>query len=346
MSGATVLPWMPDDVKEAIRKLKSLHDGDIGVVETIACGKRAIPSLSAVLFAREPSGLYETRRRAVEALAALGAHDVLREFLCTPRDISDPVELTGEEAVINAAARALGKLGDRGDLPFLLSLLREKPLAGVIEAVGRFRCIESLPLFIEALAEDFYRPAAEAAIRMLGTKARADLMQAATDHRLAFGRETGASILRRRSALALLREIGLPRKWPWRAFPALLQDCDPTIAVLACGLSLDLASAPRALKHEAVRRLIALLPVADGLLSAEIEDRLTGHFAAAKSLVVDAISAERRVQPEPRDWPDHRVLTALLRVEARAGGCANFDHRDPTTTNHQILKGNGQDEKR
>jgi hypothetical protein len=337
---------MPDDVKEAIRKLKSLHDGDIGVVETIACGKRAIPSLSEVLFAREPSGLYETRRRAVEALAVLGAHDVLREFLRTPRDISDPAELTGEEAVINAAARELGKLRDRGDLPLLLSLLRMKPLAGVIEATGRFRCIEALPLFIEALAEDFYRPAAEAAIRILGAKARADLMQAAAERRLAFGRETGASILRRRSALALLREIGLPRKWPWRAFPALLQDYDPTIAVLACRLSLDLASAPEGLKLEAVRRLIALLPVADGLLSAEIEDRLTDHFAAAKSLVVDTISAERRVQPEPRDWPDHRVLTALLRIEARAGGHANCDQPDPTGRKHEIPGENDPDEKR
>jgi len=326
-SGATVLPWMPEDVRKAIRKLKSLHDGDIGVIEAIACGERAIPSLSAILFAREPSGLYETRRRAVEALAALGAHDILREFLHTPRAISDPVELTGEEAVINAAARILGKLCDPRDLTLLLSLLRKKPSAGVIEAVGRFRCLEALPFFVEALAEDFYRPAAETAIRALGARPRAGLVRAAADRRLSFGRETAASIQRRRSTLALLQEIGLPKRWPWRALSTLLRDPDPWIAMLACRLTLDLASAPADVKLDSVQRLIMLLPISDGLLAGEIEDCLVEHFALAQPSVADAISAERRVQPPPRDWPDHRVLAVLLRVEERAGNRTNDKSR-------------------
>ncbi|MGH6877141.1 MAG: hypothetical protein ACREHV_07140, partial [Rhizomicrobium sp.] len=272
-----------------------------------------------------PSGFYETRRRAVEALAALGAHDVLREFLRRPRDISDPVELTGEEAVINAAARALGTLGDPGDLPLLLSLLQQKSTAGVIEAVGKYRRMEALPFLIEALAEDFYRPAAENAMRALGARARAALMKTAVHCRMAFGRETSASVLRRRSALALLREFGLPRNWPWRTLPGLLRDPDPQIATFACGLALGLATVPEVLQLEAAQRLVALLPLADGLLSAEIEDCLVEKFAIAKSLVADAIAAERRVQPSPREWPDHRVLSALLRIEARA----NFMHDEP-----------------
>ena len=52
-----------------------------GVAETIALGKEAIPPLRELLFKREPSGLFETRRRAVEALASLGAYKTLVDFL-------------------------------------------------------------------------------------------------------------------------------------------------------------------------------------------------------------------------------------------------------------------------
>jgi hypothetical protein len=94
-------------VQRAIDKLKSLHDGDRGVIEIAACGRRAIPALRALLFEREPSGLYRPRCQAVKALAALEAYDALIEYLNAPRETADPVERIGEDAVINAAARAL-----------------------------------------------------------------------------------------------------------------------------------------------------------------------------------------------------------------------------------------------
>jgi hypothetical protein len=63
----------PARLERAIGKLKPLHDGDQGFVDVIACGRQAIPALRALLFERGPSGLFQTRCRAVEALAALGA---------------------------------------------------------------------------------------------------------------------------------------------------------------------------------------------------------------------------------------------------------------------------------
>ena len=75
-----------NDVQHAIDRLKSLHEGDLGILEVIACGTRAIPALRALLFARGGSGLYQTRCRAVAALAALGAYDVLKDFLSARRE--------------------------------------------------------------------------------------------------------------------------------------------------------------------------------------------------------------------------------------------------------------------
>jgi hypothetical protein len=80
----------PQKVERAIAKLKSLQDGDTGVIDAIACGRQAVPALRRILFERERSGLYQTRRRAVEALAGLAASDVLIEFLETDRVYRGP----------------------------------------------------------------------------------------------------------------------------------------------------------------------------------------------------------------------------------------------------------------
>src|SRR5579883_3451251 len=149
---------MPISCADAIARLTSLHDGDEGLIEVVACGKEAIPPLVDLLFARERSGSYEPRRRAVEALAALGAYEPLRAFLALRREIKDPVELTGEDAVINAAAHALARVHDERDYPLLLDLLRWRLLPGVIEGVGAFKRPEAIRLLIDAFAEDDCRP--------------------------------------------------------------------------------------------------------------------------------------------------------------------------------------------
>jgi len=82
----------PPAVENAIAALKSFQHGDRGVLDVIACGARAIPALRAMLFEHERSGLFQARCRVVQALAALGAYDVLIEFLEANRTIADPVE--------------------------------------------------------------------------------------------------------------------------------------------------------------------------------------------------------------------------------------------------------------
>ena len=170
--------YRDDAIQRAIGKLKSFHDGDIAVLEVVACGYRAIPALRTLLFERDPSGLFQVRVRAVDALEKLGAHEVLVEFLCTPRDVTDPVERLGEDAMISAAARALAYHSDQRVFELLLRLAHRPCLTGVIFALGTSGRPEAIPLLVEALSEDGSRTTAEAALKRIGAAARPALIEA------------------------------------------------------------------------------------------------------------------------------------------------------------------------
>jgi hypothetical protein len=278
------------DLGAAITRLMSLHDGDRGVIDVIACGRAAIPALHSILQSRDHSGIFETRRRAVEALEALKAYDTLREFLSAPQDIADPVERTGEDAVVNAAARVLGRLGDTRDMPLLFGLLRARPLAGVIEAAGRFRQISTLPPFIDALGDDFTRGAAEDAIRRFGVRARKALLEAAVSPVMIQGRETTASVSRRRSVLCLLHNMPLTAGTLSEGFGDLIGDPDPWIAIWASRIALSCMD--RSDQARAVARLLSLLTDADELIAEELEDCLVEHVATARPAIEHAERAQ------------------------------------------------------
>jgi hypothetical protein len=99
--------------------------------ELTALGPAAIPSLKKFLLQRDPSGPRQLRVSAVSALAALKAEDILLEFLHdTPSfDIADPVERMGEDAVINAAVRALAHRRDDEFFGALIGIAEWRPLA-------------------------------------------------------------------------------------------------------------------------------------------------------------------------------------------------------------------------
>jgi hypothetical protein len=297
-----------DRVEWAIKKLKSLHDGERGLIETAACGRRAIPALRALLFEREPSGLFQARCLAAKALAGLKAYDVLIEFLEAPRDSADPVERVGEDAVINAAARAVAALREPRVFDLLIRLAETGPLPGVTAALGAFSRIEAIPYLIEALAEDESRPEAEAALRNLGSSAHEALAVAACQPLPMPERESQSRLRQRRSALELLIETGVQaRTWP--VLRNLMQEQDAKIAVLACKICLMCAPEPE--KREAIFRLISLLPSADFLLELAIEKCLAAYFNSAKELIAAAI---RVVDSAPND----RTRRVLLNVKAHS----------------------------
>jgi hypothetical protein len=303
----------PHEVERAIAKLKSLQDGDVGVLDVIACGNQAIPALRRMLFERERSGLYQTRCRAVEALAGLEATDILIEFLGTERIITDPVERMGEDAVINAAARALPNVHDPNVFALLLRLAHYCHLTGVIGALGASGKAEAIPKLIAALEDDASRPTAEAALRALGRRTNGALLNAATMQLPMPERESPSSVRRRRSALGLLAEIGIARE-TWAILRPLVDDSDAKIATLACEICLRCASMVE--RSKAVRRLIDLLVHDDWLRRDDSERLLLSHFAVTRS----PIAAYLRERPPPNEDTVVRrqIETALRHIVARA----------------------------
>lgn len=272
----TNAPADAERLRRALQRVKSIAEGESGVLDVVACGPSAVPALRRFLFAREPSGLYEPRRHAVEALAALGAHDALIDFLASPHAISDPVERAGEEAVLDAAARALVHCGDPRLPSLLLRLARAWQSPGAIEVLGNWRRPEALPCIVAALADDIARPAAEAALRAFGAAAVPLLCEAAIDRRPDSATESESSRRRRRSALTLLLEAGWVADRDLRNdIEGLCMDRYPEIAATACRLRLAGGSA--AARRTAAQRAIDLLGHVNQIVRADIEDALVTH---------------------------------------------------------------------
>ncbi len=298
-----------DSIERAIAKLKSFHDGDIAVLEVVACGDRAIPALRTLLFDREPSGLFEVRVRAVDALAKLGAHEVLVEFLSSPRDVTDPVERLGEDAVINAAARALADHSDQRVFELLLRLAHRPCLTGVISALGTSRRPEAIPLLVKALSEDASRNTAESALQRIGAAARPALIEAVSRRTDAHEHVSESQLRQRRSALTLLAEMGVSRR-TWQAVRHLMHDEDTRIAILACEICLAAGSASE--KRDAVLRLFRLFTNADWILRDGIERYLIANLYIAKETItgstqLSALMAEDGVVKELVERILHRV---------------------------------------
>src|SRR5262249_8735433 len=152
------------------------------------------------------------------------------------------------------------------------------------------------------------------ALRKLGRLTQPALLKAATLPLPSADRESVSSIRRRRSALGLLSEIGMPPE-PWPALRQLLKDSDGKIAMLAC--KIFLTSGPIQDRKYAVRRLIDLLPDADWILAQDIEDCLVTQFEQAKDIISATI--QRKGAPLEHDAGRDRITrAALLHIKARA----------------------------
>jgi hypothetical protein len=237
----------------------------------------------------------------------------LIEFLGTKRIITDPVERVGEDAVINAAARALPNVHDPQVFALLLRLATHSHLAGVIGALGTSGRAEAIPALVAALEDDASRPTAEGALRRLGRRTKSALLNAATMQLSASQRESPSSVRRRRSALGLLAEMGVTRG-TWAILRHLLDDPDAKIATLACEICLGCASAVE--RSRAVRRLIDLLVDDDWLRRDDSERLLFTHFAVTRG----PIAAYLRERPPPNEDTVVRrqAETALRHIVARA----------------------------
>lgn len=252
VSGATSAPLrsfgQPTTMEQrkiaALDRITSLREGDRGVLEAIDLGPAIVPDLAKILFAREPSGLFQTRCRAIDALAALRAFDVLADFLRWLRTADDPVERLGDDVVASAAGRAVAELRNAEISDLLLESARHRPLQGILLGLASFLRRDALPIFINALGEDELRPTAQSCLRRYGSSARSDLLATALERALPMDRESESHLRKRRAALSVLIELGITSKLKDRLFE-LARDRDPLIAQLArhaCALS---GSSPR-----------------------------------------------------------------------------------------------------
>jgi hypothetical protein len=299
------------DVGRAMARIRSLQDGDVGVAEVVACGGRAIEPLRALLFERETSGLFETRRRAVDALAALGAHDVLTDFVETPHDPIDPVERVGDDAVIDAAALALSVVCDERIFAALMTVARRRLLPGVVAALGIFRRPESIPVLVAALGEDACRRAAEGALVKLGKRGRKALITALRPQPAAGGE---SELRARRALLEVLLAIGIDAG-TWPSLGHLMRDDDPKIRLLACRICLAYVEPTE--KEKTVQHLVSMLPRVDWMMREEIEACLVDHFDIARSTIDALLAASGNDAVEMRCF---RRVKRRARVRARIDG--------------------------
>lgn len=300
-------------VNAAFKRLMSLQDGDRGVLDVVRLGRSAIPALRALLFKREPSGLYQPRCHVVEALAALGGEDVLIEFLKNSQPTRDPVENAGDEAVLNAAALHLHIHGDEHVFQLLLRLAETRLLPGPITVLGECRRQEALPCLIRALEDDIARPAAEAAVRKFAAGAQGALLRAARDPQPCRIMETESSHRRRRAALSLLLELGDKAQVPSAEASALMSDEDHMIAILGCRLVLDERMDQE--RHTAVWRLIGLLPMVQWPARREIEACLARHPDVAATMIA---ALNKAPMPEVYDLsPQAGTRRSIRSIAAR-----------------------------
>ncbi|OIQ90606.1 hypothetical protein GALL_275190 [mine drainage metagenome] len=276
-------------IEGAIAKLRSLRDGAAAVVDLMACGPTAIAPLAAFLVAREPSGIFLPRCQAAEALTALGAKSALLDFLRHPARIIDPVEETGEDVVISAVARGLRHWQDEEVFAVLMNCAARKILPGLIEALGDYRRLESLPYFAKGLAEDGCRSETEEALRGFDPSIAVILLQWADQPVPARDDESESSRRARRSALKLFGELDSGLNISARLWFLAMREPDPWITLTACSIMLGRIGLSDGDKVGA--RLVSLLGLGDWRLAAEAEDLLVRHYSLCGS-AVEACRAE------------------------------------------------------
>lgn len=266
--------------RQLVNRLRRLHDGDSVLMEVVGKGEAVVPALRHLLVEREPSGIYQPRCRAATALGLIGAFDVLLDFLRLRRRFADAVEQSGEDAVVNAAARALTRRKGDADFELLRAIAGEHPhLTGAVEALGTFHRPDAVPVLVAALGEDNSRFAAEAALAAIGALAIAALVETAARKPPAGELEYDRHVRHRRSALRVLGQIGVPAS-VWPRLRSLVDDGDGWVAALACEIAL--ASGALAEQAEARRHLRALRDTQDMWLRMHIEDLLEPRREGAR----------------------------------------------------------------
>lgn len=298
------------EVARLVENLNSLTEGEQTVGKLIAFGRLAIEPLRRFLMNGKPSVVYQPRRWAVEALAGLGAKDILIEYLKRKKTILDAAVRFGEEPVENAAARALCRWPTEDVFQTLLEISRRRSQLGLVDALGRFQRVEAIPYFLHALEDDICRSAAEEALRTLGAAAGPALIEAALTRLPSPEEERPSSARRRMSALQILSEMDLAKE-TWPALRPLIADVHTEIVIAISKIAVKLGDHQD--RTAAAQRLLEVLPSADWFAQGGIETALAELYEDASG-ILEAELARRNSFPDEQRVID-RALRTLLHVK-------------------------------
>jgi hypothetical protein len=297
-----------EQIRSYVGDLESLRGGELTVSLLVGCGERAIAPLREYLLYGRPRGIFQPRQRAVEALAELGAKDVLLEYLSQQRNIPDAEVRFGEEAVENTAARSLGQWRTEEVFDFLKELAQRRMLAGVIEALGTFERVDAVDTFVRALGDDVCRPAADEALCRIAGKVKPVLMRAALRNS-GEAEEKPSERRRRCGVVKILSEMPFTTE-EWNELRPLLGDLDKEIALAAAEIATDCA--PMEEKQEAARVLIRSFAKAHWFTQARIQDCLRRNYDAVREVIAEERASRQRCA-RAAPMADHvfRVLTKM-----------------------------------
>lgn len=198
-------------VEDLVRGLDNLRCNLQVQIETFALGECAVPALVRFLH-QPPSQFSDGRVLAAEALGRIGGESAIQGLLSalSPTKLRDlgPVLRLAEEAVQDAVARQLGRIGDRRAVPTLIESLRTSHLIGAAEALVQFHEVSAIPWLIEGLEDAFKRERFALAIQKMGTGAIPFLIETLDRRCLYDGQELLPSLERRAKALELLARLG------------------------------------------------------------------------------------------------------------------------------------------
>ena len=304
--------YTDEEISSLVQGLESLPSGDLTVSLLVGCGQRAVEPLREYLLHGQPRGIFQPRQRAVEALAELGAKDVLVEYLSQKRHIPDFEVRFGEEAVENTAARALAKWLTDDVFQFLCELALGRKLNGVTETLGKFERLEAAPLLIEALGDDVCNPTAQEGLRRIADGVKPLLLQAARRANPEY--EKPSERQRRRSVVRILSELSLTAE-DWERLRPLLDDEDRTIARTVAQVAVNVAPAEE--RDRAARFLIHSLQWAPWFEQLQIQECLRRNYAPLASVMDE----ERKLRLETVKGPplaDH-VLRILEKIRSELG---------------------------
>ncbi len=301
-----------DEIEAQVRGLESLQAGSMAAAALVGCGSRAIAPLRSFLLHGRPRGIYQPRQLAVEVLAQLGAKDVLIEYLSGSQQIEDAVVRMGEDAVKSTAGRELGRWQTEDVFQCLVRVGMDHLLPGIVESLGKFQRLETLPYLLWALGDGVCRPSAEEAIRNMGEMALPALLDAATVSTPSPEEESGSSLQRRRWILRILSDSSVSRH-DWEKLRCLLDQRDADIVIETARIALEVGSEPE--QRHAVRRIIETIPRADWFLRTKARAGLAEHFEIAREQIEQEI--EERMKADRKQQTLDVVLRLLVNLRGQ-----------------------------